>query len=117
MSDKYEALRESLGAMSRFGEWERTKSHIDIAETEEWPSVRVNVWANKLASRKVANYISVARPDVTRALLAERDALLDQARATLLACKRVERVVDGVDFAALAVGLEAAIARATGEQP
>ncbi|WP_399677220.1 hypothetical protein [Xenophilus sp.] len=78
MSEKYEALRKALDAMAPCGSFHKSKSAVQIDETEDWPNIRVDVLANKLVAPVVARYITEAEPGTIRALLADHDRLQAQ---------------------------------------
>lgn len=85
MTDRYADLRAALDTMAQFGGWHRTRSHINIDESDDWCSVQIDVRANSDASRRVSGYLKESCPDAVRALLAERDRL----REALAECVRV----------------------------
>lgn len=74
MTDRYEPLREALEKMKAFGAWHKSRSHINIDESEEWCPVQIDVRANRDASRKVAGYIKEVNPQAITALLSSHDA-------------------------------------------
>jgi len=78
VSEKYEALRKALDAMAPCGSFHKSKSAVQIDETEDWPNIRVDVLANKLVAPVVARYITEAEPATIRALLADHDRLQAQ---------------------------------------
>lgn len=78
MSEKYEALRKALDAMAPCGSFHKSKSAVQIDETEDWPNIRVDVLANKLVAPVVARYITEAEPGTIRALLADHARLQAQ---------------------------------------
>ncbi|MCR4158780.1 hypothetical protein NUK34_07935 [Kerstersia gyiorum] len=96
MTDKYAELRAALAAGPTPGPWLLDKFHPIITDSAPGSS---RVWICKVAintrndeGRKNEAYIAAAHPETIRALLAERDALVDtandQARANDLLSER-----------------------------
>ena len=72
--------------------WSSSKNHVQVPETENWASCRIECQANKDVARKVAGYIKAVQPRNIRALLSTHDADLEAVLK---------------DRVALAAGLEA----------
>lgn len=64
-------LIDALAMVQPVGAFHKSRSAVQIDETEDWPAIRVEVRANKLVGPKVARYIACANPAVVGSLLAE----------------------------------------------
>lgn len=69
------ALRKALDKTVGCGAFHKSRSTVQVAETEDWPAVRVEVRANKFVGPKLADYIAACNPEAMRAILAHIDAL------------------------------------------
>lgn len=79
MTDKFKALRDALAGVEHAGTFSKSGRTVQVAETDEWAAIHVDVRANKLIAPKLARYIAEANPDTIRALLAEVEALRKKA--------------------------------------
>ncbi|WP_225784221.1 hypothetical protein [Xenophilus sp. Marseille-Q4582] len=79
MTDKFKALRDALAGVEHAGTFSKSGRTVQVAETDEWAAIHVEVRANKLIAPKLARYIAEANPDTIRALLAEVEALRKKA--------------------------------------
>lgn len=64
-------LIDALAMVQPAGAFHKSRSAVQIDETEDWPAIRIEVRANKLVGPKVARYIECANPAVVGSLLAE----------------------------------------------
>lgn len=83
MTDKFKALRDALAGVEHAGKFSKSGRTVQVAETDEWAAIHVEVRANKLIAPKLARYIAEANPDTIRALLAEVEALRKAAQAVV----------------------------------
>lgn len=49
--------------------WSASKNHVQVPETEDWASCRIECQANKDVARKVAQYIKAVQPSAIREVL------------------------------------------------
>lgn len=87
MTDKYKGLRDALAAGPTPGPWQLEKFHPIITDSAPGSS---RVWICKVAintrndeGRKNEAYIAAAHPETIRALLAERDDLLENGKQAI----------------------------------
>lgn len=80
MADKYADLRAALDAVPCV-KWTASRSTVHIPEAEDWAGKGLSITGlDKQVARKLARYIADTHPVAIRALLAERDDVLENGK-------------------------------------